>query len=31
LGGLKQRFMRWKAAWAMGVDENMLDGPDELI
>jgi hypothetical protein len=29
--GLKERFNRWKAAWALGVDENMLDGPDELI
>lgn len=31
LSGLKQRFQRWKAAWALGVDEDMLDGPDELI
>jgi len=31
LRGLKERVMRWKAAWALGVDEDMLDGPDELI
>jgi hypothetical protein len=31
LRGLKERFIRWKAAWALGVDEDMLDGPDERI
>jgi hypothetical protein len=31
LTGLKEKFTRWKTAWALGVDEDMLYEVDERI